>query len=66
MAGELPGDWDEKANAFIAEVNRQGREDRLAVRRPRTALNGYGPLLPEFLGGSADSGRLEPDHLVRL
>jgi transketolase len=53
MAGELPADWDEKANAFITEVN--AKAEKIASRKAsQNALNGYGPLLPEFLGGSAD------------
>ena len=53
MAGDLPGDWDEKANAFIAEVN--GKAESIASRKAsQNTLNGFGPLLPELLGGSAD------------
>jgi transketolase len=53
MAGELPADWDEKANAFIAEAN--AKAEKVASRKAsQNCLNGYGPLLPEFMGGSAD------------
>lgn len=53
MAGDLPGDWDEKANAFIAEVN--AKAEKIASRKAsQNTLNGFGPLLPELLGGSAD------------
>ncbi len=53
MAGELPADWAEKAAAFIAETNSKG--EKIASRKAsQNCLNGYGPLLPEFLGGSAD------------
>ena len=53
MAGKLPSDWDEKANAFIAEVN--SKAEKIASRKAsQNCLNGYGPLLPEFMGGSAD------------
>ena len=53
MAGELPADWDEKASAFVAEVN--AKAEKVASRKAsQNALNGYGPLLPELLGGSAD------------
>ena len=53
LAGDLPADWEEKANAFIQEVNAKG--ETIASRKAsQNALNGYGPLLPEFLGGSAD------------
>ena len=53
MAGELPADWSDKANAFIAEVD--AKAEKIASRKAsQNSLNGYGPLLPEFLGGSAD------------
>ena len=53
LAGELPADWEEKANAFINDVNAKG--ETIASRKAsQNALNGFGPLLPEFLGGSAD------------
>ena len=53
LAGELPADWEEKASAFINEVNAKG-ESIASRKASQNALNGYGPLLPEFLGGSAD------------
>ena len=53
MAGKLPADWDAKAQEFIAAVN--DKAETIASRKAsQNALNGYGPLLPEFLGGSAD------------
>ncbi len=53
MAGELPGDWEAGANAFIKEVDAMA--GKLATRKAsQNALNGFGPLLPELLGGSAD------------
>ena len=53
MAGELPADWNAKANAFIAEVD--SKAETIASRKAsQNALNGLGPLLPELLGGSAD------------
>jgi len=53
MAGELPADWEEKANAYVASVVAKG--DTIASRKAsQNALNGFGPLLPELLGGSAD------------
>jgi transketolase len=53
MAGELPSDWEVKAQEFIAAVN--DKAETIASRKAsQNALNGYGPLLPEFLGGSAD------------
>ena len=53
MAGELPKDWEAKAGAFIAEVD--AKAEKIASRKAsQNALNGFGPLLPELLGGSAD------------
>jgi transketolase len=53
MAGELPSDWAEQADAFIAAVAEKG--ETIASRKAsQNALNGFGPLLPELLGGSAD------------
>ncbi|CAK0766589.1 transketolase 1 [Gammaproteobacteria bacterium] len=53
MRGALPADFDDKANAFIAAVIAKG--ETIASRKAsQNALNGYGPLLPELLGGSAD------------
>ena len=53
MAGELPADWDSKAAEFIAAVN--DKAETIASRKAsQNTLNGYGPALPELLGGSAD------------
>lgn len=53
MAGDLPSDWEAKASAFIAEVAAKG--ETIASRKAsQNTLNGFGPLLPEFMGGSAD------------
>ena len=53
MAGELPANWSEQANAFLASVVEKG--ETIASRKAsQNTLNGFGPLLPEFLGGSAD------------
>lgn len=53
LAGELADDWDEKSTAFIA--NTQKAAQTIASRKASlNTLNGFGPLLPEFLGGSAD------------
>jgi transketolase len=52
-AGELPADWEAKSNAFIAEVN--AKAETIASRKAsQNTLNGFGPLLPELTGGSAD------------
>ncbi|MBK1648631.1 transketolase [Rhabdochromatium marinum] len=53
MAGTLPDDFDAKAWAFIKEVD--AKAEKIATRKAsQNALNGFGPLLPELLGGSAD------------
>ena len=53
MAGNLPADWAEKSEAFIAAV--VAKAETIASRKAsQNALDGFGPLLPELLGGSAD------------
>lgn len=51
--GELPANFSEKADTFISSVD--AKREKIATRKAsQNALNGYGPLLPEFMGGSAD------------
>ncbi|MDD2060053.1 transketolase [Pseudomonas sp. GD03860] len=53
LSGDLPADFSEKAAAYIAEVAAKG--ETIASRKAsQNTLNAFGPLLPEFLGGSAD------------
>lgn len=53
LSGDLPEDFAEKASAYIAEVAAKG--ETIASRKAsQNALNAFGPLLPELLGGSAD------------
>jgi transketolase len=53
MKGELPANWEADAGKFIEAVNAKG--ETIASRKAsQNSLNGFGPLLPEFLGGSAD------------
>jgi transketolase len=53
MAGDLPADWEAQAGAFVQSVIDKG--ETIASRKAsQNALNGFGPLLPELLGGSAD------------
>jgi transketolase len=53
VAGELPVDFSAKAAAYITDVALKG--ETIASRKAsQNALNAFGPLLPEFLGGSAD------------
>lgn len=53
MAGDLPVNFSEQASAYIADVANKG--ETIASRKAsQNALNAFGPLLPEMLGGSAD------------
>ncbi len=53
MAGELPADWEELTHAAIANLQEVG--GNVATRKSsQIALNTFGPLLPELIGGSAD------------
>jgi transketolase len=53
LSGQLPTDWQAKAGAYLDAVN--AKAEKVATRKAsQNCLNGYGPLLPEFLGGSAD------------
>ncbi len=50
---ELPDDWAEKSQAYIEQL--QANPANPASRKAsQNALNAFGPLLPEFMGGSAD------------
>ena len=53
MAGDLPADWAEKSQAYVEHC--QANPEKIATRKAsQNCLNAYGPLLPEFMGGSAD------------
>jgi transketolase len=53
MKGDLPADWAAKSAAYVNAVNEKA--ETIASRKAsQNALNGYGPVLPELLGGSAD------------
>jgi transketolase len=53
LAGELPAEFSQKADSYIAECQAEGAS--VASRKAsQNCLNAYGPLLPELLGGSAD------------
>jgi transketolase len=53
MAGDLPANWKEVTDAFIAETN--SKQENLASRQAsQKTIAGLAPILPEFLGGSAD------------
>ncbi len=53
MAGELPANFEEHAQKLIAETNEKAESPATRVAS-KGALNGFAPILPEFLGGSAD------------
>ncbi|HPE60179.1 MAG TPA: transketolase [Thiolinea sp.] len=53
IAGELPDNWTEAAQKAVEAI--QAKAESPATRvASRNALNAFAPLLPEFLGGSAD------------
>ncbi len=68
MAGDLPENWAEHAEKFIAQVAAEGPTQATRISS-KMSLNGYSPLLPEFLGGSADltpSNNTFSDTSVRI
>ena len=55
MNGELPADWEAKADAYVAETVAEAKSP--ATRQASlAAIEAYAPLLPELFGGSADLG----------
>ena len=53
MAGDLPSEFDSRAQALVEEA--QAAMEKIATRKAsEKALNGFGPFMPELLGGSAD------------
>ncbi|MCW2475091.1 transketolase, partial [Candidatus Symbiopectobacterium sp. NZEC151] len=58
--GDLPANWQADAQKFIDDL--QANPAKIASRKAsQNALEAYGKLLPEFLGGSAD---LAPSNLT--
>ncbi|MGL0927512.1 transketolase [Vibrio vulnificus] len=58
--GELPAQWEDKANQIIADL--QANPANIASRKAsQNALEAFGKMLPEFMGGSAD---LAPSNLT--
>ncbi len=53
MNGEMHADWASAADAFVAETIEKA-EDLASRKASLKALEGFGPKLPELLGGSAD------------
>jgi transketolase len=53
MAGELPVNWKQATDAMIADTNEKAAS--VASRKAsQNAITALAPILPEFLGGSAD------------
>ncbi|MDT8319081.1 MAG: transketolase [Xanthomonadales bacterium] len=53
LAGDLPTDWEERASGIIAGLQAAGGD--VATRKSsQMALEAFGPMLPELIGGSAD------------
>jgi transketolase len=53
LSGDLPANFSEQADAFIRQC--QEKMEKVATRKAsQNALDAFGPLLPELLGGSAD------------
>ncbi len=53
IAARLPASWDEYSRGFIAQVDAKG-ESIASRNASQNTLNGFGPKLPELIGGSAD------------
>lgn len=53
IKGELPENWSEASANYIKETAEAG-ESIASRQASQKALNGYGALLPELIGGSAD------------
>ncbi|ELY2796741.1 transketolase [Cronobacter dublinensis] len=60
MGGEMPENWQQTTQQYIEKL--QAEPAKIASRKAsQNALNVYGPVLPELLGGSAD---LAPSNLT--
>ncbi|MBF9001410.1 transketolase [Vibrio nitrifigilis] len=60
VAGDLPANWEEATTQVIADL--QANPAKIASRKAsQNALEAFGKLLPEFMGGSAD---LAPSNLT--
>ena len=53
IQGKLPDGWSEASANYIKNIAETG-EDMASRQASQKALNAYGPLLPELIGGSAD------------
>ncbi|MEQ4531720.1 MAG: transketolase [Mixta sp.] len=60
MSNELPANWQEESQKFIEQL--QANPAKIASRKAsQNAIEAFGKLLPEYLGGSAD---LAPSNLT--
>lgn len=60
VSGELPANWEKDSKAFIESL--QQNPSSIASRKAsQNALEAFGKVLPEFMGGSAD---LAPSNLT--
>ncbi|CAH0532608.1 Transketolase 1 [Vibrio stylophorae] len=60
MSGELPAQWEAETSKIIADL--QANPANIASRKAsQNALEAFGKMLPEFMGGSAD---LAPSNLT--
>ncbi|ANI30027.1 transketolase [Yersinia entomophaga] len=60
VSGELPANWETESKKFIEQL--QANPANIASRKAsQNALEAFGKVLPEFLGGSAD---LAPSNLT--
>ncbi len=53
LRGDLPDGWEAAALEFVQQTI-DAAETKATRKASQAALNGYGPLLPELFGGSAD------------
>lgn len=55
LSAELPENWAEMSDAYIAEVD-AAAENKASRQSSLAAIEAFSPLLPELFGGSADLG----------
>ena len=60
LAGDLPGDFAEKMDALIKEIDAKG-ESTASRKASQAVITGLAEMLPELVGGSAD---LAPSNLT--
>jgi transketolase len=60
LAGDLPANWAQVSADYVKQCNEKA-ESPATRKASQNTLNAYGPVLPEFLGGSAD---LTPSNLT--